>query len=251
MRLAGGLKLGQINRIQIYGERCSGTNYLQKLLKKNLIDIKLTWEFGFKHFFYKGDIRNNAYGCLFIAIYRDPVNWIHSLRKHPWHASKELWGLDFSSFIRSEWKAVYDEHAGIDKCNPLYGSEIPMERDPVSGERFKNVMHMRSAKIRNWQSIANITDNFTHVLYENLYADPKAFISELCEKFNLRRRLLFYPVRSYKGIGVGIRKFKPDVYPAISEDDYRYIFSNLDVKLENEIGYKIEDYDSYLSRFHK
>ena len=39
-----------LKKYTIYGERCSGTKYLEQLMDSNF-DIKLTWEFGWKHFF--------------------------------------------------------------------------------------------------------------------------------------------------------------------------------------------------------
>ena len=39
-----------IKKVTIYGERCSGTNYLEELIVSNF-DVKITWEYGWKHFF--------------------------------------------------------------------------------------------------------------------------------------------------------------------------------------------------------
>ena len=36
----------------IYGERCSGTNYLQNLIDINFSDVKITYKYGWKHFFW-------------------------------------------------------------------------------------------------------------------------------------------------------------------------------------------------------
>ena len=38
-----------IKKFTIYGERCSGTNYLENLILVNF-DVNLTWEYGWKHF---------------------------------------------------------------------------------------------------------------------------------------------------------------------------------------------------------
>ena len=39
-----------LKKFTIYGERCSGTNYLEKIINLNF-DVNVTWEFGWKHFF--------------------------------------------------------------------------------------------------------------------------------------------------------------------------------------------------------
>lgn len=38
-----------IKKVTIYGERCSGTNYLEELLTENF-DVTLVWDYGWKHF---------------------------------------------------------------------------------------------------------------------------------------------------------------------------------------------------------
>ena len=39
-----------VNNFTIYGERCSGTSYLEGIITKNF-NAKITWDFGWKHFF--------------------------------------------------------------------------------------------------------------------------------------------------------------------------------------------------------
>ena len=94
---------------------------------------------GSKHFYYKGDVES-AHDCLFIVVYRNPIDCLHSMRKHAWHAHKSLWDRDFSSFIRAEWIGIFNEQAGVDKSNPLYGHEMRSELHPVSRKRFPNVI---------------------------------------------------------------------------------------------------------------
>tara|TARA_B110000027_G_C16122057_1_gene303744 strand:+ start:2092 stop:2340 length:249 start_codon:yes stop_codon:yes gene_type:complete len=63
----------KIQKITIYGERCSGTNYLETLLAKNFHDYKLTWKYGWKHFFGHQNLENSD-DTLFICIVRNPVD---------------------------------------------------------------------------------------------------------------------------------------------------------------------------------
>jgi hypothetical protein len=39
-----------LKKYTIYGERCSGTNYLENIINMNF-DVNVTWEYGWKHFF--------------------------------------------------------------------------------------------------------------------------------------------------------------------------------------------------------
>ena len=40
-----------IENYTIYGERCSGTNFLVRLMEQNFDNYKVTWDYGNKHFF--------------------------------------------------------------------------------------------------------------------------------------------------------------------------------------------------------
>ena len=74
-----------VKSFTIYGERCSGTNYLEDIINKNF-DISITWKYGWKHFFGFSDLENSD-DTLFICIVRNPVDWMNSLYKVPYHLS--------------------------------------------------------------------------------------------------------------------------------------------------------------------
>ena len=72
----------------IFGERCSGTNYLEDIMSKNF-DIELTWKYGWKHFFGWNDLSNSD-DTLFICIVRNPIDWINSLYRDKHHVALHL-----------------------------------------------------------------------------------------------------------------------------------------------------------------
>lgn len=76
-----------IKYFTIYGERCSGTNYLENLITMNF-SIDITWKYGFKHFFGFNDLTDSD-ETLFIGITRNPYDWFNSLYrdKHHLHLS--------------------------------------------------------------------------------------------------------------------------------------------------------------------
>lgn len=51
-----------------------------------------------------------------------------------------------------------DEASGVSQDSKLYGKEMLHERDPCTGERFKNVFKMRSAKILNTLTLGKKTN---------------------------------------------------------------------------------------------
>ena len=90
-----------ITNVTIYGERCSGTNFLEKAIEENF-DLKITWDYDFKHWFGHHQFKNNEKEdeTLFLGIIRNPITWIDSFFKNPHHlplSNKTLFGL-FNAF---------------------------------------------------------------------------------------------------------------------------------------------------------
>ena len=72
-----------MKKITIYGERCSGTNYLEELLLLNF-EVEIIWDYGWKHFFGFNDL-NNSDDVLFIGIIRNIYDWINSFFREKHH----------------------------------------------------------------------------------------------------------------------------------------------------------------------
>lgn len=226
----------RISRIQIFGERCTGTNYLESLVNVNLLDVKVTWDFGWKHFFHEPGVEQ-AGDTLFICIYRDPVDWLRSFDKKRWHVAPELKELSFSDYIRAEWQCVWDEDADKFPGDPLYRTEMLFERDPETGERFANVIKMRAAKIKNWESLQGKVAHQISIRYEDLESDPKAIIKLIASKFKIRRKFFFRKIDTYKG--TGSTPYKKAAYKSIPAEDAEFILSQLDPALEAKAGYDL------------
>ena len=74
-----------IKKFTIYGERSSGTNFLEKSISINF-DVNYTKEFGNKHFFCFDDCcKSYSDNTLFIGIIRNPVYWLNSFIQQPYH----------------------------------------------------------------------------------------------------------------------------------------------------------------------
>ena len=72
----------------IFGERCSGTNYLEQLILKNF-EIDITWKYGWKHFSGFNNYKDSD-DVLFLCIVRNPFNWIDSLFKFKYHLANPI-----------------------------------------------------------------------------------------------------------------------------------------------------------------
>ena len=94
-----------INKFTIYGERCSGTNFLEKAIAENF-DIKVTWEYEWKHFFGFNKCLNSQ-DTLFIGVIRDPFDWLFSFHKNPHHIPQQ--NKELHKFLFSEFYSIHDD----------------------------------------------------------------------------------------------------------------------------------------------
>ena len=104
----------------IFGERCSGTNFLEYLVKQNIINVPCTQIFGDKHFTpwmnvydfpflfqENGGFLEGSEHCLGIFIVRNVYDWIRSFYRRPHYADSSLTGMGFLNFMTNTW-AVKD-----------------------------------------------------------------------------------------------------------------------------------------------
>lgn len=230
-----------IQRIQIFGERCSGTNFLEKLLKTNVQNIDEDYfYYGWKHFPCWFDFpcppelpkRNytleNNQDCLFIIIFRDPYNWLRSLHSRPYHATHNLHHIPFAEFIRAKWTT-----------KPLQMKEYAcVEINPKTKLPFANILQLRTARIVNMLKIQDLVPNYYMINYETLSRNPQEVLEEISRLFGIELEEAFRPVVAHLR-GMGKKKvYKGSSYPEISAEDLQYINRNLNWALEKKIGYE-------------
>ena len=156
----------KITHFTIYGERCSGTNYLENLILKNF-NVELTWKYGHKHFFGFDDLRNSK-NTLFICIVRNIHTWINSFFKEPHHLE----------YIQNEHrhkkkKNMFLNHEIISHKNIYINTdkhaEIMKDKNMYTGERYKNIFELRHTKIK-WllEDLPKKVDNYIFIRYEDL-----------------------------------------------------------------------------------
>lgn len=231
------MKSGKIKKIQLFGERCSGTNYAAQLFNANFPEIELTNKYGFKHRFHE-QLDSEIDSCLFVVVYRDVFDWLRSFHLKPYHAAPELRNIPFSDFIRKEWRAVYTKSSGRTPDDPLWGTEMMFERCPETGKRFSNVLALREARTRNWECLSEKVPYFFHVRYEDLRQSPQTVIEDISSKFGIRKETPYQPVLTYKGKGK--KAYKKKTYKAICKEDIEHIVQHADLTLEQAIGYNVE-----------
>lgn len=249
-----------IQRLQIFSERCSGSFFFWALVHTNILTLDgrtlAGTDYGHKHFpkwlelpssIYKGNPQRYTFAgsedTLFLILFRDPYDWLRSLNRNPWHAVSSLDKLPFSKFIRQEWRInPKDSFLGRDVEENPY-----LDLNPLTGKPFKNVMELRSAKIRTMLEIARLVDNVYVINYETVCNHQEEVLREISECYGLKKKEPFLPVIAYKGMEEA-KKYKPVKYVPISQKDLKYINRHLDHELEELIGYKILNQAAELNR---
>ncbi len=235
-----------VNSIYVFGERNSGTNYVNSLIMKNCVSRNMRGlynaqnkiDFGWKHGF--PSVTSGPDDVLAIAVYREPIAWLHSLCRAPWHTAPHLRKLSFSQFIRSEWMSVIDDEGfGIAQDDPLWRGELMADRDPMSGQRFANAMRLRNAKNRGFASIDTRFGNVLRVNYETVLANPEPFLNALCRTYGLVRLKTFDPIVHDRATPArGVYQAKP--VPFVSDADLEFIRAELDLETEHQLGYYLD-----------
>jgi hypothetical protein len=147
-----------ISKFKIYGERCSGTNYLENIVKINF-EIELNQNFGHKHFFGHQDDLNNSDDTLFICIVRDPFKWINSLYRLPHHLQMMNRECETEDFLNNEFFSIDDD-----------GNEIMEDRNIYSKRRYENIFEMRYTKLKYMiECLPKKVKNCLIIRYEDLY----------------------------------------------------------------------------------
>jgi hypothetical protein len=221
-----------ISRIQIYGERCSGTNYIESLIKLNY-DIEISYSYGWKHWMIDYSNLKMNDNTLFLVVVRNPYDQLRSLYYQPHHAPHH-YKLSMNEFLRKKWLS-YDgptAHWFSDDENERFAIAKP----EYIVEEEENVCILRNKKNKNFIDLEKHVENYVLINYEDLLFDYTQ-IGNLA-KFGLRKKLpTFVPVELYKGDHN--EKYTTKDYPILSIEDIIFINKSLDWELENLLGYQM------------
>ena len=223
-----------IRNFHVFGQRCSGTNALMRLVERNFADLQFSEEAGFKHWLVPSDLEIDP-DAVVIVITREVGSWLRSLHRQPWHAHPDLKSMDFARFIRAPWRSVWDKDFwGLDETDRRYGHPITEERCPETNEPFANAVAMRTAKLRNWSQLGSRCDIFVKIDHAELVSDPIAVVGHIASKARTRPNELFEPVDTYKGLPG--KRFRPTAHERLSADDLEFVLGNIDRDLEASYG---------------
>jgi nicotinamide riboside kinase len=235
-----------IKKFIIYGERCSGTNFLENAILENF-NIEISWEQGSKHFFcFNNYDKRNFDDTLYIGIVRNPIYWINSFSKELHHVP-EINRKNLHNFLFNKFYSVNDEIEIIPKLQTVLFNNKPQkvyrystmleDLNYVTNKKYKNIFELRKLKNEYLMNIMPTkVKNYILINYENLLNNYEETLEFIKNKFNLTQKYHnFKKIQKYK---------KSDTYNFIKQRQITLtpttvdiIWQNLDIDQESKLGY--------------
>jgi hypothetical protein len=207
-----------IDKFAIYGERHSGTKFLEETIKKTF-EIDITQFFGFKHWMGFANPDKITYwdrGILFFGIVRHPYEWLNSFFNLPHHVPKHN-RVSFEKFLLNEWYSIDNNK-----------QEIMVDRNYITrpdAVRYKNIFELRKLKIIYLSEIMPmIAKNYILTTYEFFIRYHNQFIKMVSDRFSLLKKNT--PPKSF---------VKPNII--LDQNIKNIIDSNIDWSVESIFGY--------------
>jgi hypothetical protein len=167
-----------IDKFVIYGERHSGTNFLEKYLTQRF-GLTPTGFYGFKHFFGWTKPETITYKdkhTLFIGIVRNPYDWIMAMINLPHHVDR-FRILNITNLLTTEWYST-DYH----------NREMLEDRSFITKQRYRNIFDMRTTKYRYLSEIMPvIAPNYVLLSYDMLLKNYHNYFNIIANRFYLKK----------------------------------------------------------------
>ena len=215
-----------ITHFKIYGERCSGTNYLEKLLLLNF-EIESINKYGNIHFFKFQEFDSCETNVLFIGIIRNAHDWINSLWSCKFHVPLE-YKNDLHKFLNNEFYSIQEKNNN---------KEIVEDRNIFKkNQRYKNIFELRSLKIKFLlEYLPKFVSNFILIKYEDLINNFDNTMRNIQQKYKLKIISNNFPENFYK--------YKNTNHLYVPQDKHNYEISMDDIlnnkQFDNELEKKL------------
>uniref|UniRef100_A0A6C0LM63 Uncharacterized protein n=1 Tax=viral metagenome TaxID=1070528 RepID=A0A6C0LM63_9ZZZZ len=191
-----------LHKFTIYGERCSGTNYLERLIENNF-EASVTWEYGWKHFFgFDQDKLKGSGDTLFICIVRDIDSWMNSFFRNMYHLPLKYKKIPMEDkktpFLNDEiWS--FDEKIKNYSGNKFASREILEDRNMYTGNRYQNIFELRHTKLKYMmEDLPNKVRNCILIRYEDLINDFENTMIKIKDKGLSVKKGIAFPLNTFE-----------------------------------------------------
>lgn len=242
-----------MDKIKIYGERNTGTNYLSRLIVNNLNTTELRgtvpnsnfWQksefnknlyflftfhrnLGWKHTFVntsKLKLLHNTENICFITLTKNPYSFLLSLYKKPYHY-KGILPKSFSDFLTTKWYV--------------------QKRDNIKANYYNNPIDLWNSKNTSYLDLKKNFDSQTlNIKYEDLLANPNEVIDKISSYFMLNKNQIFNNYtkstkEDQKSFSYYQKYYIEEQWiNELSDEEINIISQNLDPKIIKHYGYNI------------
>ena len=169
--------------LAMFGERHSGTNMMEQLIKRNF-DVNITWSYGGKHWWlgekfeyqrqklYTDEVDDLA----IVVIFRNPIAWLLAMYEEPHYSPKRPSVKSFNDFLH---------------VSPFvsWNSPDPWGWPPPRGARViesaGDIISLRAIKIRQMMALGQRHARVAAIRYEDFVGDQLRTAEELATKLGL------------------------------------------------------------------
>jgi len=219
-----------VREFTIFGERCSGTNFLQKVIEDSF-QLPYTDAYGWKHGIgWEANIIPDD--VLVLGIIRNPYDWFASLYETPHHLAAHLkqdW-ISFLTFEVCSMKGFWQENA--------FTTEIMEDRNPNTGQRFGDLLLLRQWKLEYLLAeLPQKSRTFYLFKYEDLRASLERTVLDMCSQLGLKEPLWIKTISDRIGPEekmYGKFQARRRLLPALVKE---YLDHHLDWSTEARAGY--------------
>ncbi len=229
----------KVARFQVIGERSSGTNFVKRILGRNL-PLAATEALGWKHG--HAQMLQVPSDLVVVIAVRRADDWARSMFAKPWHSRPGMQRLAFPEFIRAPWDTIIDRPRYFDMhlAGPEPGQPLQQDRDPVTGRRYPNLFALRGGKLASHLGFLNRDCNVCLLRMEAAIADPQGLLMAFRAAFGLPAPdTALRPVLKRLGArfqpAVAARPPLPEI---LSADDLAFLRAECDQELEARLGYR-------------
>lgn len=229
-----------IYNFTIFGERHSGTNFLERLISgkdswggsssDKAFEIPVTWEYGWKHFFGFHDdllINPKSNNTLFLGIIRNPYDWLMAMYKMPHHI-RDHKGPKWSDRFDNIEDFLTNNDLIARYSDPALDNNINLDINPYTLNGYKNIFELRQVKLHYLlYMLPSMVQNYTLIKYEELSNNSTKFIEDISNYYNLP---ILHTIHNTHNLS------NYEIDPSIKQ----FINSSLDWSLENICGYFVE-----------
>lgn len=233
-----------IIKFSILGERCSGTNFLERSMKENFV-LESSDKYTHKHFFGFNTFEDSD-DTLFIGIVRDPHRWANSFFKRQWHLPRKFRNKHVflnQKFHSGSYMGIYPwkKHKyTFPEIRSVIGKGPALHVDTHihTHEIYKDIFELRKVKLEFLiKEMPTKVKHYIFIRYEDLNSNFERTMNMIRDNFNLKTSNK-YPYKETKYKMRNDADFKENLDFKISPDEI-YKSPRLDIKTENLAGYNI------------